>query len=184
MTYTTGQVSRIFGDDFSSRALIRLDENGLFRSAYYFDKAAPGRVVARASAAEDATSQSDASRRRYSYQDLVWLALLRYVNNALGNQMPAVPNSMRRAAEIVQQIRSTTGGRCPSSSRLIFVGKVAYLLGDDERLTCLSGPSAGQVALSAVLLEAVDAEVRGRIAVLANLDEVPPTAAAAGGVEQ
>lgn len=178
VTYTTGQVSRILGSGLTAQQLIRLDDNRLFAPSYYFDADAAGRVVPRQNLTSAELEAIDGSRRRYSYQDLIWITLLRYVKNRLMES--EVPSPTRRAAEVLQEIQRLFGDRCPSSSRIIFVGPNAYLLTDEARLTCLTDPAGGQVALTALLLETVDAEVRGRVAVLADLNEVPALAVAGG----
>jgi len=110
----------------------------------------------------DGKSRGD-PRRRYTYNDLLWMRLFLYVKDHLhqGN----IPNPARRGAEIVAAIKQITKGTCPASSRLLFVGaQGAYLL--DEHGVVIHLGDDRQLAMRTILTDTIFAEVRGRIAVL------------------
>jgi len=110
----------------------------------------------------DGKSRGD-PRRRYTYNDLLWMRLFLYVKEHL--HQGSVPNPARRSAEIVAAIKEITKGPCPASSRLLFVGtQGAYLL--DEHGVVVHLGDDKQLAMRTILTDAIFAEVRGRIAVL------------------
>jgi hypothetical protein len=102
-------------------------------------------------------------RRRYTYNDLLWMRLFLYVKEYLsqGN----VPNPARRGAEIVAAIKEITKGACPASSRLLFVGAQGAYLIDEHGVVVHLGDDR-QLAMRTILTDAIFAEVKGRIAVL------------------
>jgi hypothetical protein len=108
-------------------------------------------------------------KRRYTYQELVWLRLIIYVKEHF--ERTDAPNPSRRSAEIVEKIRRITDGPCPPASRLIFIGSRDVYFFDDRGLAEHLSDDR-QLAMRTLLTDTVFAEVRGRIAVLEATDDI------------
>jgi hypothetical protein len=101
---------------------------------------------------------------------LVWIQLLIYVK--LQFERSGVPNAGGRSAKIVSSIREFTNDQCPSTARLLFVGKTdVYLLLEDREAALHLGRD-NQMAMRALLTASVFAEVKGRIAVLEAIEQI------------
>lgn len=168
-TYTAGEVARIFSGEIDPVLLKNWDLSALFRPSYYLEK---DKLMA--TAERDAhifnPSFRGNPRRRYTYQDLVWLQLLIYVKVQF--ERVGVPNARRKSAKIIASIREITNDQCPSAARLLFVGKTdVYLLLDDREVAQHLGKD-NQLAMRALLTGSIFAEVKGRIAVLEAAEEI------------
>jgi len=187
-TFTTSEVEKFFKGHFSAVKLYRLDMDpldpackgpckGHFRPAYYYDARVKGGLIApKARDAQlTATGTSRAnSPRRYTFQDIVWLSLLVKLEMALKNAKPPTPNAYQRAAVVVSLLRKRFGPKCPSASRVLVVTHDIYLLTDDLRAECLTPKRQGQLAFTPFLTDRIDAEVRGRLVVLADKKDIRP----------
>lgn len=173
-TFTAGEVCSVLKEGLTEVDLHRLDLAGLFRPSYYCETGARGRLITREQRDEllkgRGASRGD-PRRRYSYQDLVWLRLIGYVRDRL--KAVGVKRSSRTAAQVVQALRSVTNDVCPASARLVFVGREVYLAHDGGMAEPLTKGS--QLAMTVLLLDSVVGDVRGRVAVLAAHEQLRVT---------
>jgi len=173
-----GEVARIFAGELDRVLLQKWDSSGVFRASYYLEKDKLMAVTERNAGAFDPSFKGN-PRRRYTYQDLVWLQLLVYVK--IQFEKDRVPNAKRKSAEIIASIREITNDRCPSAARLLFVGKSdVYLLLEDREVAQRLGKD-NQLAIRALLTGSTFAEVKGRIAVLEAAEEISALDLAADG---
>lgn len=166
-TYGTNEVMAIFEGEFDAMALARLDEESVIWPSYYYSAASPTKLQEAQTNDQGERLRPAHAPRRYTYQDLVWIALFCNVRKKVRDQ--GIANGSKRAGEIIQQIRRLVGNIGPSCSRIVFFAKRAYLLTDDGRLEALN--MGGQVAMAAVVLGSLDGEVRGRIDLLSAQPE-------------
>jgi hypothetical protein len=172
-TYTAGEVARILKGQVTEVMLERWDKSGIFRPSFYYDKGAAGGLISasqRDALIENRGAKSRGDpKRRYTYQELVWLRLIIYVKEHF--ERTDAPNPSRRSAEIVEKIRRITDGPCPPASRLIFIGSRDVYFFDDRGLAEHLSDDR-QLAMRTLLTDTVFAEVRGRIAVLEATDDI------------
>lgn len=165
-TYTASEVARILRAKVTEQTLVSWDKACIFRPSFYLDRGTKSDLISAEKRDEriQANGRSQGNpRRRYTYNDLVWLRLLLYVKDHL--HLGKVPSPARRGAKILATIKEITKGVCPASSRLLFVGtQGAYLL-DEHGIVVYLGDGR-QLAMRTILTDAIFAEVRGRIAVL------------------
>src|SRR5438046_2963779 len=85
-TFTAGEVCSILKGRLDPVSLQRMDLTTLFRPSYYYSTSGEGNLIDPSRrdelVAEGGRSRGD-PRRRYTYQDLVWLRLLLYVKDGL-----------------------------------------------------------------------------------------------------
>jgi hypothetical protein len=170
-TLTSEEVSEVFLRAITPSSLQYLDEQQYLRPSFYFSAQQPGRVIPRAERdllrKTRSRSRGD-HHRRFTYEDLVWIRLLIYVKDGL--KKAGVPWPLKKAGDIVRRLKVKTPDGCPSSSRLVFFGQDVYLLEEStaESLT------DGQLGLTQVLTDSVEAEVKGRIDALVALQRIRP----------
>lgn len=172
-TYTSGEVARILKGQVTELMLERWDKSGIFRPSFYYDRTAPGGLISssqRDTLIENRGAKSRGDpKRRYTYQELVWLRLIIYVKEHF--ERTDAPNPSRRSAQIVEKIRRITHGPCPPASRLVFIGSRDVYFFDDRGLAEHLSDDR-QLAMRTLLTDTVFAEVRGRIAVLEATDDI------------
>jgi len=170
-TFTAGEVCSILKGRLDPISLQRMDLSGLFRPSYYYWTSGQGGLIEPNRrdelVAESGPSRGD-PRRRYTYQDLVWLRLLLYVKEGL--MEAGVKRPSHQAAQAIDRLRAICDGRCPSAARVILAGRGVYLLRDHGVAEPLTGGT--QLSMSAVLTDTVFAELEGRIAVLQAREEL------------
>jgi DNA-binding transcriptional MerR regulator len=169
-TYTAGEVANIFRKEgVTESGLAKWDEAGIFRPTYYYADEAEGRVQSREQrdAGVSAGKKNRGNpRRRYTFHDLLWMRLLFYVREELRD----IPHGSRLPAKVLAELR-TLDDTPPPATRLVFVGKDVYVLGERGEATCLTRP--GQLAMRQLIEPAaLEAEVRGRLHVLADRNEI------------
>jgi hypothetical protein len=181
-TYTAGEVARILKGEVTEIMLERWDKSGIFRPSFYYDRRSAGGLISASQRDAFIESRGTKSRgdpkRRYTYQELIWLRLIIYVKNHF--ERTGIPNPSRRSAEIVERIRRITQGPCPPASRLVFIGsRDVYFF--DERGIAEHLSDDRQLAMRTLLTDSVFAEVEGRIAVLEATDDIRPFRATGNG---
>jgi hypothetical protein len=170
-TLTSREVAEVFLGALTSSNLQYLDEQQYLRPTYYFDKTRPGGVISapeRDLHLENVGTSRGNARRRFTYGDLVWIQLLVYVRDRLETAKAARP--LQKAGDIVRRLKVKTPEGCPPPSRLVFFGQDVYLL---EESTVVS-LTDGQLGLTLILTDTVEAEVKGRIDALVALERIRP----------
>jgi hypothetical protein len=159
----------VFFGAIKAQALQYLDEQDYLRPSFYFSSQHPGNLMSRSDRdlqlQERTRSRGDA-RRRFTYEDLVWIRLLVYVKDGL--KTAGMTRPLQRAGDIVRRLRSKTPTGCPPPSRLLFFGRDVYLLDDAMAVSLTSG----QLGLTQLVTDNVEAEVKGRIDTLIALKKI------------
>jgi DNA-binding transcriptional MerR regulator len=166
-TLASSEVAEVFFGDLSAQNLQYLDEQGYLRPSYYLAGQQLVDREARDAALDPKNRTHGDARRRYSYEDLVWIRLLIYLRDGLKSARATRP--LQRAGAIVRRLRGTEAG-CPQSARLLFFGADVYLLEGDAVISLTDG----QIALRQVVTDHVEAEVRGRIDALVAIQRIRP----------
>jgi hypothetical protein len=170
-TLTSEEVAEVFLRAISPSNLQYLDEQQYLRPSFYFSSESSGRVVTREERdllIKNRQRTRGDHHRRFTYEDLVWIRLLIYVKDGLKNAGVAWP--LKKAGDIVRRLKVKAPEGCPPSARLIFFGQDVYLL---EESTAVS-LTDGQLVLTQVLTDSVQAEVRGRIEALIAMQRIRP----------
>jgi hypothetical protein len=170
-TLTSREVSAVFFDAISPNTLQYLDERQYVRPSFYYAADRPGSLLRREDRdllVQSRGKQRGDPRRRFSYDDLVWIRLFVYVSDYLKQAKATRP--LQRAGEILRLLKTRTPEGCPPAWRLVFFGKDVYLL---EEATAVS-LTDGQLALTQLLTDNVEAEVKGRIEALVALQRIRP----------
>jgi hypothetical protein len=170
-TLTSEEVAEVFLGAITPSNLQYLDEQQYLRPSFYFSAESLGQVITREErdlALESRQRTRGDHRRRFTYDDLVWIRLLIYVKDGLKSAGVAWP--LKKAGDIVHRLKVKAPEGCPPSSRLVFFGQDVYLL---EESTAVS-LTDGQLVLTQVLTDNVQAEVKGRIDALVALQRIRP----------
>lgn len=170
-TLTSEEVAEVFLRAITPSNLQYLDEQQYLRPSFYFSAERPGRVIPREERdllLQNRPRSRGDHHRRFTYEDLVWIRLLIYVKDGFKNAAVAWP--LKKAGDIVRRLKVKKPEGCPPSSRLVFFGHDVYLLEEStaESLT------DGQLVLTQVLTDSVEAEVKGRIDALVALQRIRP----------
>jgi hypothetical protein len=177
-TYTAGEVSRILKGKVTEVLLERWDKSGVLRPSFYHAMSKLLSPSERdAQVLKTGVNQGN-PRRRYTYQDLVWLRLFVYVRDHY--EAASVPNPGRKSAKVIASIRKLTNNQCPATSRLLFAGRNDVYLIDDQGIAENVG-QGGQLAMRTLLTETIFAEVTGRIAVLEASNDIRSLGVIANG---
>ena len=174
-TFTAEEVRRIFRGAIQESTLQYWDKKHLLRPSFYSDTADLAHLMSPAQrdafVAQNRVTQGRGPRRRYTYTDLVWIRLFVYIRKCVG----------RRAGQVLGRLRLLCDSSAPpSAARLLFHGRHVYLLRDDEVAECLTRP--GELAMTQLLTDQVEAEVWGRVKVLAAHRQIRQVAEPVRGV--
>ncbi len=170
-TLTSQEVAEVFLRAITPSNLQYLDEKAYLRPSFYFSSARPGRVIAareRGLLREEENRSRGDNHRRFTYEDLVWIRLLIYVRDRL--KAAKAPWPLKGAGDIVRRLKVRAPEGCPPSSRLVFFGKDVYLLEESAAVSLTDG----QLGLTQILTDSVEAEVKGRIDTLVALERIRP----------